>query len=189
MNHIWTCVTCSNICIFCVQSNLSTTTTHGAQKYCRLLTGGRCLEVIYVGKVSNGTTKKVVVVDRWSLLGGGHCKCLFNFCFSYSLFYLRGPSLRYVLAFRETFKNLTFNNRLFSGSQLPRFQPFHVYSLNLVIYLLFYTTFQRFQGKWEGMIWGKAKYNCLIFEVTFRSWHWLSLGKWSVVIIIHFRLL
>jgi hypothetical protein len=54
-----------------VQSNLCRTTTIGTQKQWPLLTGGRFSEVIYVSKCSKWDLKMAVVVDRWSLFGGG----------------------------------------------------------------------------------------------------------------------
>ena len=54
-----------------IQSNLSTTTTLGTPKLWPLLTGGRCSEVPLNYKCGKRDVKIVVVVDRWSLFGGG----------------------------------------------------------------------------------------------------------------------
>ncbi len=55
-----------------IKSNLCTTTTLGTQKYWPLLTSCRCSEVIFVNKNPNYDLKMVVVIDSWSLFGGGH---------------------------------------------------------------------------------------------------------------------
>jgi len=54
-----------------VQSNLCTTATLGTQKLWSLLTGGRCSEVNLCYKQGKRGHKIVVVVDKWSLFGGG----------------------------------------------------------------------------------------------------------------------
>ncbi len=54
-----------------VQSNLCTTTTLGNQNLWPLLTDGRCSEVTLFYKTYKWDSKMVVVIDRWSLFGGG----------------------------------------------------------------------------------------------------------------------
>lgn len=53
-----------------MQSNLCTTSTPGTPNLWTLLTGGRCLKVEYVKK-QNLDSKMVLVLEWWSLFGGG----------------------------------------------------------------------------------------------------------------------
>ncbi len=54
-----------------IQSNLSTTTTLETPKSWPLLTGGRCSEVLLFSKSGKRDVTIVVVVEKWSLFGGG----------------------------------------------------------------------------------------------------------------------
>ncbi len=56
---------------FKMQSNLSTTTNLGTLKFWSLLTGNRCSEIPLYSKCGKWDARIVVVVDRWSLFGGG----------------------------------------------------------------------------------------------------------------------
>ncbi len=55
-----------------LQSNLCITTTLGTQNLWPLLTGGRYSELVLCYKNWNWDPKIVVIVDKWSLSGGGH---------------------------------------------------------------------------------------------------------------------
>jgi len=56
---------------FAYHNTVKTTTILGTQNLWPLLTGGRCSEVTLCYKTLKWDSKMVVVIDKWSLLGGG----------------------------------------------------------------------------------------------------------------------